>query len=102
MTRINLVLLATVLVSAFYLVYTQYESRRLYTVLDRAQTLARKIEVQHEQLRVQKRAAAAPGRIEQLATQELLMHPVSPAITQYVSAPETHTTPGPERPNLQP
>ena len=34
MIRLNLVLLLAVLASAFYLVHTQYESRRLYTALD--------------------------------------------------------------------
>ena len=35
MIRLNLVLLLAVLVSAFYLVHVQYDSRRLYTALDR-------------------------------------------------------------------
>jgi cell division protein FtsL len=41
MIRLNLVLLLAVLASAFYLVHTQYESRRLYAALDRAQGVAR-------------------------------------------------------------
>jgi cell division protein FtsL len=84
MIRLNLVLLLAVLVSAFYLVHTQYESRRLYTELDRAQALARKLNAEHEQLQVQKRAQAASARIQQLASQALHMRPVNPAITQYV------------------
>ena len=36
MIRLNLVLLVAVLASAFYLVHTQYESRRLYTAIDKA------------------------------------------------------------------
>ena len=36
MTRLNVVLLLAVLASAIYLVHTQYESRRLFTELDRA------------------------------------------------------------------
>lgn len=84
MIRINLVLLLAVLVSAFYLVHTQYESRRLYTELDRAQSLARKLNAEHEQLQVQKRAQATPARVQQLASKALQMRPVNPAITQYV------------------
>ena len=85
MIRLNLVLLLAVLASAFYLVHTQYESRRLYTALDRAQSEARKLEAEHEQLQVQKRAQATPGRVQQLAARQLQMRPVTPAITQYVS-----------------
>lgn len=36
MARLNLMLLLAVLVSALYLVHTQYQSRRLFTELDRA------------------------------------------------------------------
>lgn len=84
MIRINLLLLVAVLVSAFYLVHTQYESRRLYTALDRAQALTNKLNAEHEQLRVQKRAEATPARVQQLASLQLEMRPVNPAITQYV------------------
>src|SRR5690606_22444499 len=85
MIRLNLVLLAAVLVSAFYLVHTQYESRRLYTALDRAQAKSRQLNVEYEQLVVQRRAQATPARVQQLATRQLQMRPVSPGITQYVS-----------------
>lgn len=84
MIRLNLVLVVAVLVSAFYLVHTQYESRRLYTALDRAQALTNKLNAEHEQLQVQKRAEATPARVQQLASQQLQMRPVNPAITQYV------------------
>ena len=43
MTRLNLVLLIAVLASALYLVRTQYESRRLFTELDKAMGEARKL-----------------------------------------------------------
>ena len=36
MARLNLLLFALVMGSALYLVHTQYESRLLYTALDRA------------------------------------------------------------------
>jgi cell division protein FtsL len=34
---------------------------------------------------VQKRAQATPARVQQLATRQLQMRPVTPGITQYVS-----------------
>ena len=56
MTRLNLVLLLAVLASALYLVRTQYESRRLFTEIDRARSEARRIEVEAERLQFEKRA----------------------------------------------
>ena len=85
MTRLNLVLLLAVLVSALYLVRTQYESRRLTTDLDRASSEARKLETDNERLQVEKRAQATPLRVEKLAKEQLQMRTASPAITQYVA-----------------
>ena len=85
MTRLNLVLLVAVIVSALYLVRTQYESRRLTTDLDRATSEARKLETESERLQVEKRAQATPLRVEKLAKEQLQMRTASPAITQYVS-----------------
>ncbi len=84
MTRLNLMLLLAVLLSAFYLVHTQYESRRLYTHIDRANAQTRKLAAEHEQLQVQKRAEATSARVQHLAQTRLDMRPANPAITQYV------------------
>ena len=43
MTRVNALLLMAVMLSALYLVRTQYESRRLYTELDRAKAQAQRL-----------------------------------------------------------
>jgi cell division protein FtsL len=88
MIRLNLILLLAIMVSAFFLVHTQYESRRLYTALDRAKAQALRLEAENEQLQVQKRAEATPARVQQLATRQLQMRPVSPGITQYVTVYE--------------
>ena len=85
MTRLNLVLLLAVLVSALYLVRTQYESRTLVTDLDKATSEARKLETDNERLQVEKRAQASPSRVEQVAREQLQMRSATPAITQYVS-----------------
>lgn len=96
MIRLNLVLLLAVVASAFYLVHTQYESRRLYTAIDRAQAQARKLESEHEQLQVQKRAQATSARVQQIATRQLDMRPVSPGITEYVVMPAQVPAPAAE------
>jgi len=92
MIRLNLVLLLAVLVSAFYLVHTQYESRRLYTAVDRAQTQARRLDVEHDQLQVAKRAEASAARVQMLATRRLQMRPVTPGVTHYVQLPSALAT----------
>jgi cell division protein FtsL len=84
MTRLNLVLLLAVLASALYLVHTQYQSRRLFTEIDRAQTEARRLQTEAERLMVEKRAQSTPGRVEKLAKDQLQMRTATPAITQYV------------------
>ncbi len=99
MIRLNLMLLLAVIASAFYLVHTQYESRRLYTELDRAQSQSRRLEAEHEQLQVQKRAQATPARVQQLAARQLQMRPVTPGITQYVTGFEP-AAPAPAAPAL--
>lgn len=85
MTRLNLVLLVAVLVSALYLVRTQYESRRLFVELEKSAALSRRLESDKERLEVEKRAQATPLRVEQLSRDRLQMRSATPAITQYVT-----------------
>lgn len=85
MTRLNVALLAALLVLALLLVHTQYESRRLFGALDRAQAEARRLEAEQQRLQVERRAQATPLRVEKLAREQLQMRNASPAITQYVT-----------------
>lgn len=91
MMRINLVLLLAVVASALYLVGVQYESRRVFTELDKARADARRLETEFGRLQVAKREQATSARVEQLAREKLQMRQVTPAITSYVtySAPTT-------------
>jgi cell division protein FtsL len=84
MTRLNVVLLLAVIASALFLVRTQYQSRRLYGELDKAESDARHLQVEHERLEFEKRAQATPLRVEKLAKDQLQMRTATPAITQYV------------------
>jgi cell division protein FtsL len=93
MIRINIVLLIAVLVSALYLVRTQYESRRLFTEVDKAMGEARKLQIEHERLQVEKRGQATPLRVERLAKEQLQMRTATPAITQYVTLKGPASTP---------
>jgi cell division protein FtsL len=84
MLRLNLLLLLAVMLSAIFLVHTQYESRKLFTELDRAESEARRLATDQQRLQVEKRAQATPQRIETMAREKLQMKSASPAITQYV------------------
>ena len=87
MTRLNLVLMLAVLVSAMYLVHLQYESRRVFVEMERARSVGDRLAADHEQLLVQKRAQATPSRVQQLAMQQLQMRPAHPGITEHISVP---------------
>jgi cell division protein FtsL len=94
--RINIMLLVAVLSSAVYLVRVQYDSRRLFTELDKARSEARRLESENERLQVEKRAQATPARVEKIAREKLQMRQASPAITNYVTlgaAPGPSTMP---------
>lgn len=88
MTRLNLVLLLAVVSSALILVHSEYESRRLFMALESERKEAARLEVEYDRLQVERRAQATPLRVEQIARQQLQMRMVSPAITQYVNAPQ--------------
>jgi cell division protein FtsL len=88
MMRLNLVLLLAVLASALYLVGVQYDSRRLFTELDKSRTDAHRLELEYERLQVEKRAQTTPARVERLAREKLAMRQAKPGITTYVTYSE--------------
>ena len=95
MMRLNLVLLVAVIASAMYLVQMQYQSRRLFVEVEKAQSLSRKLETERERLEVEKRSQATPLRIEKIAKEQLQMRTATPAVTQYVKLPMMQATSAP-------
>ncbi len=89
MTRLNVVLLLAVIASALYLVNVQYESRRLFTELDKAGSEAHRLELEYERLQLEKREQATPMRVEKLAKEQLQMRTATPAITHYAAMTES-------------
>jgi len=87
MTRLSIVLLLAVLASALYLVHVQYQSRQLFTEMERATAEAHRLEVERDRLEVEKRAQATPLRVEKLARDKLQMRNTTPAITLYMPDP---------------
>ncbi len=88
MTRVNLLLLVAVLLTALFVVHTQYESRRIFVELEKASAQGRKLEIDNETLQAERRSQATPLRVDKLAKDKLQMQPATAAITQYVSGSE--------------
>ncbi|MEY2655664.1 MAG: hypothetical protein RLZZ524_2692 [Pseudomonadota bacterium] len=93
MTRLNIVLLLALLVSAVYLVQTSYQSRQLFVALERARGQARQLEFEAEGLAVERRAQATSLRVERVAREQLNMRVASPTVTQYVADPYAGAVP---------
>lgn len=88
MSRLSFVLWLSVMLSALYLVRTQYESRSLTTELHRTSVEAQRLETENDRLDVERRAQATPLRVEKLAREQLRMRTITPAITQYATMQE--------------
>ena len=61
MTRLSIFLLLAALVSALLLVHSQYETRRLFMALESAKKEAKRLEVDHDRLLVERRAHRLNG-----------------------------------------
>ena len=75
------------------------DTRAEDAALDRATAEARRLDVEHSRLEVEKRAEATSLRVEKLAKDKLAMRTVTPAITEYVTSsvalPVARRTPTP-------
>jgi len=94
MSRLSVLLLLAVVVSALALVHSQYESRRLFMALEVENKEAARLDIEQDRLQVERRAQATPLRVEQIARQQLQMRMVNPGITQYVNTPQGGAAPG--------
>jgi cell division protein FtsL len=84
-TRLNLLLVVALVSSSLYLVRTAYESRRLFTELDRAKNEAARLDTEHIHLEAERQATATNLRVERTARERLAMRTATPAVTVYVA-----------------
>lgn len=82
--RLSLLLIAAIMVSAFFVVRTQYESRRLVMQLETAQRDAHLLQVEQDRLQAEARQAVNTQRVDQVARQRLGMFAAPPGATEYV------------------
>lgn len=83
--RINALLTAALVVCALSVVNAQYQSRRLFIELERAQATARHLEIEWSQLQLDQSTLAKHARIEANARRDLNMVVVTPTRTQYLT-----------------
>ncbi len=84
MARLNLLLLAVLVVCALALVSSQHKARKLYVELQKQQELAKQLDVEWGQLQLEQSTWAMHGRVEKIATQKLNMRVPQPARIQVV------------------
>ena len=84
MTRINLFMLAGLILSSLYLVRTAYESRQLFAALDKARNEQRQLDADFKRLDAERQAQATNVRVEKVAKERLHMRTATPAVTRYV------------------
>lgn len=83
--RLAAALVAALLACALLLVNAQYQARRLFIELERADTIARQLEIEWAQLQLDQSTLAKHARIEVNAQRELNMVRVTPERTQYLT-----------------
>lgn len=90
MTRLNLLLLAALLLSSIYLVQTAYDGRQQFSALDRAKNEQHQLDTEFKRLEAERQAQATHLRVEKVAREKLGMRNATPAVTHYVepSVPE--------------
>lgn len=87
MARLNLILLAVLVVCALSVVTSQHKARKLYVDLQKEQELAKQLDIEWRQLQLEQSTWAMHARVEKIASGQLMMR-VPPASRVQVVAPE--------------
>lgn len=83
--RLNFVFIVALVLCALSLVNAQYQSRRLFIELERAQASARQLDIEWSQLQLDQSTLGLHSRIDALARRDLNMVPVTHERTQYLT-----------------
>ncbi|RJF97708.1 cell division protein FtsL [Noviherbaspirillum saxi] len=84
--RVNILLTIALVGCALFTVNAQYQSRRLFIELERAQAAARQLEIEWSQLQLDQSTLGKHARIEANARRDLSMAAVTPNRTQYLTS----------------
>ena len=88
MTKVNLVLLAVLVLCGLSLVTSRHQARRLFVELSRAQAEARGYETEFGQLQLEQSTWGMPARVEKVARDQLRMQLPTPSRTEVVPMPK--------------
>jgi cell division protein FtsL len=100
-TRVNVLLAAGLIGSSLLLVNSAYETRRLFSALERAKADQRQLDSEYKRLDAERQVQSTHLRVERVARERLQMRTVTPAVTHWVNerpsvaAPPSPGTPGP-------
>ena len=83
--RISGILAIALVLCAISLVKAQYQARRLFVELERAQSQTRQLDIQWAQLQLDQSTLGKNARIETNAKRDLNMVALTPARTQYLT-----------------
>jgi len=87
MVRLNLLLLAVLVVCALSLVTSRHQARKLFVELEREQAKARSYETEFGQLQLEQSTWGMPARVEKIAREQLRMQIPGPGRVELVPAP---------------
>lgn len=102
MTRLGAVLLVALVLSGLWLVRVSYESRRLFSAIEKARVEERALAVDKQRLQAELRALATPIRVEKTAREKLAMRQATPAVTHYATLPATSSSTAPTTVSMAP
>ena len=83
--RLNFLLTVLLVGCALSLVNAQYQARQLFIELERAQSLARQLDIEWAQLQLDQSTLGKNARIEEIARRDLSMVSLTPQRTQYLT-----------------
>jgi cell division protein FtsL len=86
MVRLNLLLLAVLVVCALSLVTSRHQARKLFVELEREQVRAHDYDTEYGQLQLEQSTWAMPVRVEKIARQQLGMQIPGPGRIETVPA----------------
>ena len=89
MSRLHVLLVLALIGSCLALVNSAYETRRLFSALERAKADERQLESEFKRLEAERQVQSTHLRVERVARERLQMRTVTPAVTHWV-----HERPG--------
>jgi cell division protein FtsL len=85
MSRVNLLLATGLLGSCLLLVNSAYETRRLFSAIERAKSEQRQLDSEYKRLDAERQVQSTHLRVERVARERLQMRTVTPAVTHWVN-----------------